>query len=80
MDGTKDIHRALAHGWMDFGPDIYGERRDIEQERSGCEMSAGVIAVESHAGPGKLPEGDRQTIIRGLQHASRSHQHKSAVY
>ena len=80
MDGTKDIHRALAHGWMDFGPDIYGECRDIEQERSGCEMSAWIIAGESHAGPGKLPEGDRQTIIRGLQHASRSHQHKSAVY
>ena len=49
MDGTKDIHRALAHGWMDFGPDIYGECRDIEQERSGCEMSAWVIAEQSHA-------------------------------
>ena len=36
MDRTKDIHRALAHGWMDFGLDIYGEYRDIEQERSEC--------------------------------------------
>jgi len=52
MDGMKDIHRALAHGWMDFRPDIYGERRDIEQERSGCEMSAWVIAGESHAWTG----------------------------
>ena len=35
VDRTKDIRRVLAHGWMDFGLDTYGECRDSHEPQSG---------------------------------------------
>ena len=39
-DRMTDGQRELALNWTDGRLDAYGERRDIEQERSGCEMAA----------------------------------------
>ena len=35
VDRTKDIRRGLAHGWMEFGLDTYGECRDSHEPQSG---------------------------------------------
>ena len=41
MRGQADFrHRELAHRWLKDSLATYGEGRDIEQKRSGCEMES----------------------------------------
>lgn len=44
-DGEKDICRVLAHGRMDFEPDVYGECRDSEPPLA-ASLSAWIIEME----------------------------------
>ena len=44
-DGEKDIRRVLAHGRMDFEPEVYGECRDSEPP-SAAKLSAWIVKIE----------------------------------
>lgn len=44
-DGEKDIRRVLAHGHMDFEPDVYGECRDSEPP-SAAKLSVWIVKIE----------------------------------